>query len=142
MERKKIALGFVIIVFDQTAATRREGQRAMRKIPFNLVALLTCSLTVLSSPQALSQGSTKVWKVGVLWHASNLSEEQVMFGPFSEGMRDLGYVEGRNVVYDHTFVDENYARFEARAQELINHKVDVILASVAAAAMECNLAAT
>src|SRR5262245_16651210 len=57
-----------------------------------------------------------------------------MFGPFSEGMRDLGYVEGRNVVYDHTFVDENYDRFEARARELIDRRVDVILASVAAAA--------
>jgi putative ABC transport system substrate-binding protein len=82
----------------------------------------------------LSQGSSEVWKVGILWHAANLQEEKVMFGPFSEGMRDLGYVEGRNVVYDHTFVNEKYNRFEARAQELIDRKVDVILASVAAAA--------
>jgi putative ABC transport system substrate-binding protein len=82
----------------------------------------------------LSQGSNKVWKIAILWHAANLPEEQVMFGPFSEGMGDLGYVEGRNVVYNHTFVDENYDRFEMRAQELIDRKVDVILASVSAAA--------
>jgi len=106
----------------------------MRKKISNLVALLACGLTALSSPQALSQDPRKVWKVGILWHAANLPEEQVMFGPFSEGMRDLGYVEGRNVIYDHTFVDENFDLFEARAQELINRKVDIILASVAAAA--------
>jgi putative ABC transport system substrate-binding protein len=106
----------------------------MRKVSLNLVVLLACGLTALSSQHALSQGSRKVWTIGILWHAANLPEEQVMFGPFSEGMRDLGYVEGRNVVYDHTFVDENYDRFEARAQELIDRKVDVILASVAAAA--------
>ena len=57
-----------------------------------------------------------------------------MFRPFSEGMRDLGYVEGRNVIDDHTFVDENYDRFQARAQESVDRKVDVILASVPAAA--------
>jgi ABC-type uncharacterized transport system substrate-binding protein len=76
----------------------------------------------------------KVWKVGILWHAANLAEEQVMFGPFSEGMRELGYVEGRNVIYYHTFVDEKYELFQARAQELVDRRVDVILASVPAAA--------
>jgi len=57
-----------------------------------------------------------------------------MFGPFSEGMRELGYVEGRNVIYDHTFVDEKYDLFRMRAQELVDRKADIILASVPAAA--------
>ena len=57
-----------------------------------------------------------------------------MFGPFSQGMRELGYVEGRNVVYDHTFVDEKYELFHSRAQELVSRQVDIILASVPAAA--------
>jgi putative tryptophan/tyrosine transport system substrate-binding protein len=56
--------------------------------------------------------SNRVWKVGILWHASNLPEEQVMFGPPSEGMRELGYIEGRNVAYDHTFVDETMIALE------------------------------
>ena len=47
---------------------------------------------------------------------------------------EAGALKGRNVIYDHTFVDENYDRFEARAQELIDRKVDLMLASVAAAA--------
>ena len=64
----------------------------------------------------------KVPTVGILWHAANLEEEMVMFRPFSEGMRELGYGEGRNVIYDHTFVDENYDRFQARAQELVDGK--------------------
>ena len=75
----------------------------------------------------------KVPTVGILWHAANLEEEMVMFRPFSEGML-IGHVEGRNVIYDHTFVDENYDRFRARAQELVDRKVDVILASVPVAA--------
>jgi putative tryptophan/tyrosine transport system substrate-binding protein len=98
-----------------------------------LIALVACCLIAYSA-QALSQGSSKIWRVGILWHAANLPEEQVMFGPFSEGMRDLGYIEGRNVVYEHTFVDEDFSLFQVRAQELIDRKVDVILASVPAAA--------
>jgi putative ABC transport system substrate-binding protein len=99
-------------------------------------SLVAAALTFgsLCATSAFSQHTRKVWTVGILWHAANLEEEMVMFRPFSEGMRELGYVEGRNVVYHHTFVDENYDRFQARARELVNRKVDVILASVPAAA--------
>jgi ABC-type uncharacterized transport system substrate-binding protein len=99
-------------------------------------SLVAAAITVgsLCATSAFSQHTRKVWTVGILWHAANLEEEMVMFRPFSEGMRELGYVEGQNVVYDHTFVDENYDRFQARARELVNRKVDVILASVPAAA--------
>jgi len=45
------------------------------------------------------------------------------------------YVEGRNLVFEHTFVDEKYDLFPSRAQELLNRKVDLILASVVAAAV-------
>jgi putative ABC transport system substrate-binding protein len=50
-----------------------------------------------------------------LWHAANL--------------------EGRNVVFEHTYVDENYELFPARTRVLLDRKVDLIVASVAAAAV-------
>ena len=100
---------------------------------FSLIAAAV-TFGPLCATSAFGQHTKKVWTVCILWHAANLEEEMVMFRPFSEGMRELGYVEGQNVVYDHTFVDENYDRFQARAQELVDRKVDVILASVPAAA--------
>ena len=57
-----------------------------------------------------------------------------MFRPFVEGMRELGYVEGHNLILDQTYVDEHYERFQTRAQELVERQVDLILASVPAAA--------
>ena len=54
---------------------------------------------------------------------------------FRQGLRAHGYVEGRNLVLVHTFVDENYELFGARARELLDRKVDLILASVAPAAV-------
>ena len=105
----------------------------MRSLLFGLVALAIASGSPASSGHAADD--KRVWKVGILWHAANLEEEAVMFGPLSQGMRELGYVEGRNLVFEHTFVDENYELFPARARELLDRKVDVMVASVGAAAV-------
>ena len=105
----------------------------MRSLFFGLLALAISS-SFLASP-AESAPDERVWKVGILWHAANLEEEAVMLGPLTQGMRELGYVEGRNLVFVHTFVDEKYELFPSRAQELLNRKVDLILASVVAAAV-------
>ena len=106
----------------------------MRSLFFGLVALAIASSSPASSANA-APDEKRIWKVGILWHAANLEEEAVMFGPLSQGLRELGYVEGRNLVFEHTFVDEKYELFPSRAQELLNRKVDLILASVAAAAV-------
>jgi ABC-type uncharacterized transport system substrate-binding protein len=105
----------------------------MRSLFFGLVALAIASISPASSAGAADD--KKIWKVGILWHAANLEEEAVMFGPLAEGLRELGYVEGRNIVFQHTYVDEKYELFPSRTQELLNNKVDLILASVVAAAV-------
>jgi putative tryptophan/tyrosine transport system substrate-binding protein len=106
----------------------------MRNFLLGFVTLLTLSAGVLGRLADAGADDKKVWKVGILWHAANLEEEAVMFGPFSQGMRELGYVEGKNLILEHTFVDEKYDFFSARAEELLSRKVDLILASVSAAA--------
>ena len=105
----------------------------MRSLFFGLVALAIASGSPASSGHAADD--KRVWKVGILWHAANLEEEAVMFGPLAQGMRELGYVEGRNIVFEHMYADEKYGRFPSQAQELLNRKVDLILASVVAAAV-------
>jgi len=77
---------------------------------------------ILASPNAIAQEAIKIWKVGVLWHAANPQGEGPMYQAFTEAMRDLAYVEGRNIKYYHTFVDENYDRFPANAQQLVEQK--------------------
>jgi putative ABC transport system substrate-binding protein len=92
----------------------------------------------MGSGSAVAQNPNKIWKVGILWHAGTPEEEAVMFRPLVDGMRELGYVEGRNLVFEHTYVNEDYSRFPGKAQELIDRKVDIILASVAPAALAAN----
>ncbi len=45
---------------------------------------------------------------------------------FIEGMRDLGYVEGRNVAYEYRFADGDSGRIPALARELVALRPDVI----------------
>jgi hypothetical protein len=74
----------------------------MCKSLLRMLVLAALAFGVITSERGYAQDASKIWKVGILWHAANLEEEMVMFGPFAEGMRELGYVEGRNVVFDHT----------------------------------------
>jgi putative ABC transport system substrate-binding protein len=65
--------------------------------------------------------------VGILWHAGNPSEEQPYFDAIIRGFKDLGYVEGRNIRFEHRFPNETPDRFRDMAAELVALKVDVLV---------------
>ena len=65
--------------------------------------------------------------VGVLWHAGNPSEEQPYFDALIRGFKDLGYVEGRNIRFEHRFPNETPDRFRDMAAELVALKADAIM---------------
>ena len=93
-----------------------------------LDALAGCLLAApLGSAEA--QQSTKVWRIGFL--NASTRERLDEFGgaaAFVEGMRELGYVEGKNLVIEWRHADGNYERLPAFAAELVRLKVDVIVA--------------
>jgi len=54
-------------------------------------------------------------------------------GAFIRGLRDLGYVEGKNFVIEWRFADGNYQRLPVLAGELISMNVDVLMTGGTAA---------
>ena len=52
-------------------------------------------------------------RIGVLWHAGSAEEEGASFTELRQGFRDLGYVEGRNVHFEHRFPNELPERFRS-----------------------------
>jgi putative ABC transport system substrate-binding protein len=78
---------------------------------------------------SFAQQSGKAWRVGFLALRRPVSLESDQFGGFSEGMRELGYVEGRNLFIEWRFADGQSERLPVLAAELIQTKVDVILAA-------------
>jgi putative ABC transport system substrate-binding protein len=91
-----------------------------------LVAFGASALTV---PLALfAQQQSKVWRVGFLSTQRRPdSLDSDIFGAFSNGMRELGYVEGKNLVIEWRFGDGQYERLPALAAELVKMKVDAIV---------------
>jgi putative ABC transport system substrate-binding protein len=85
---------------------------------------------VLGTPfGSFAQPPGKVWRVGVLVPISRPAFIGTdFFDAFPRGMRELGYVEGKNLVIEWRFADGNSERLPGLAAELVQLKVDVILA--------------
>jgi len=73
-----------------------------------------------------AQQAARVARIGYL--SPNLSAGTHLRDAFVRGLRDLGYVEGRNVVIEYRDADGKRERLPALAAELVALKVDVILA--------------
>ena len=66
--------------------------------------------------------------VGVLWHAANAEQEDAYLSVLVKAFNDLGYIEGKNIHFEHRFPAENPDRFQAMARELVDLKPDAIIA--------------
>ncbi len=74
---------------------------------------------------AEAQQATKVARIGFL--AANLAANPHLREAFRQGLRDLGYVEGRNIVIEYRDAEGQLERLPALAAELIALKVTVIV---------------
>ena len=94
----------------------------------DVIALL-CGAVIVVPGAAWAQQKTKVFRVGVLWHAANEQEEAPFLNALREGLRDLGYIEGSTLILENRFAAEQYERFERNAIELVASKVDMLIAT-------------
>jgi putative ABC transport system substrate-binding protein len=76
---------------------------------------------------ARGQPTKKMPKVGVLWHAGSAEQEAPYFGSLLEGFKSLGYVEGRNIRFEHRFPGEIPERFKSMGAELVSSGIDVLV---------------
>jgi putative tryptophan/tyrosine transport system substrate-binding protein len=68
------------------------------------------------------------WRIGVLSSGVPLSPSAYdPWKEFARGLRDLGYVEGKDVIIEWRFASGNYSRFPGLAEELVRLPVDVIV---------------
>src|SRR2546426_2694593 len=89
--------------------------------------LLTSLVCAFASPHATgAQQAAKIARIG--WLAGNRAASPDLREAFRQGLRDLGYVEGHNVVIEYRDAEGKYERLPALAAELVALKVDVIVA--------------
>jgi putative tryptophan/tyrosine transport system substrate-binding protein len=76
-----------------------------------------------------AQQPNRVRRVGLLMHvAENVSDEQARLTPFVQGMKELGWVEGRNLRLDIRWGADDPDRYRRQAAELVALAPDVLIA--------------
>jgi len=82
---------------------------------------------VLAAPlAAFAQQAGKIARIGFLGATSASGYAKQLDG-FRLGLRDFGYMEGKNIVLEYRWAEGNYAQLAELAAELVRSKVDVIV---------------
>src|SRR4029077_2747079 len=91
-------------------------------VPSILVAVVLLALGVIAE----AQQPKKVSRIGYLVSSDSITESSRSEG-IRQALRDLGYVEGKNIAFEYRYAEGKLDRFPELAAELVRLKVDVIV---------------
>jgi putative tryptophan/tyrosine transport system substrate-binding protein len=69
-----------------------------------------------------AQQSGKIWRIGFIAH-----RYEKFYDPLFQGLRELGYTEGQNLIVERRYAEGRVDRFQEFAAEMVRLKVDVII---------------
>ncbi|HWO42979.1 MAG TPA: ABC transporter substrate-binding protein [Candidatus Eisenbacteria bacterium] len=87
---------------------------------------LTLTLTLVIAPASGAENQPKLWKIGVLVSSSaalNAGRDEAL----RQGLRQFGYVEGRNIKLDFKYAEGKLDRLPQLARELVEQQPDLIV---------------
>jgi putative ABC transport system substrate-binding protein len=90
---------------------------------------LSALLLALNFPAEAQQPPAKIYRIGYLAHARSAGTEA-----FVLGLKDLGYIEGKNVAIEYRWAEGNEGRLATLAADIVRLKPDIILVGGSAAA--------
>jgi putative ABC transport system substrate-binding protein len=99
-----------------------------------VVRAFLCALLVGLVADATAQQPKKVPRVGYL-AAVSASADAPRLEAFRQGLRDLGYVEGQNIVIDYRHENRDFEQLPELASELVRLNIDVLVAVTTNAAL-------
>ena len=88
----------------------------------DFVLLLAGAMTAVRSLGAQQKAMSVVGQLSIYSPPANLRS------PIRQGMSELGFVEGQNMMWEYRWAEGHYDRLPALAADLVNRKVDVIIA--------------
>jgi putative tryptophan/tyrosine transport system substrate-binding protein len=80
--------------------------------------------------QVLAQQPVRIWRIGFIAH-----RYEKFYDPLFSGLRELGYVEGQNLIVERRYAEGNAERFKDFAKEMVRLGVDAIIVVTTPAAM-------
>ena len=90
-----------------------------------LVVVLALSFILVPVASEAQQAGTSLPRIGYL----SAGAESPRDVAFRQGLRELGYIEGKNLAIEYRFADGKFERLSGFAAELVRLKVDVIVSS-------------
>jgi putative ABC transport system substrate-binding protein len=91
-----------------------------------ITVITICSVLFALCFTVEAQQTTKVPRIGYLTGATPVGQA-ARVEAFRQGLRELGYIEGKNIVVEYRYAEEKLDRLPALATELVRLKVDVIV---------------
>src|SRR5262249_54038914 len=106
----------------------RGKEKHMKK---KITVVILCATLFALCVSAEAQQPTKVPRIGFL-SAGSPSTISTRTQAFRRGLREFGYVEGKNIVIEYRYAEGKLDRLPALAAELVRLKVDVIVTTAGA----------
>jgi ABC-type uncharacterized transport system substrate-binding protein len=125
-------------VRDQKSDIGKAGRTAMTK---KIILLTLCSLLLAPCSAAEAQQPGKIFRIGYL-DPSTASGSAVLMDAFRQEIRKLGWIEGKNIVFEYRFAEQKPERLRELAADLVRLKVDLIVTSGQPSALAAKSATT
>jgi putative ABC transport system substrate-binding protein len=110
----------------------------MRRIGFGVVLALSLACASFASEAQTSAPAAKIYKIGILttayspWHSNTEG--------FRDGLKEFGYVEGKNVTFETRAAQGDPTRLPTFAAQLVQQKPDLLYCAAAPDAQACQKA--
>jgi putative tryptophan/tyrosine transport system substrate-binding protein len=102
------------------------------------LAILALCLALMA---LLARAQAPIPRIGFLGNSTPALEANLV-GPFRDGLRDLGYIEGKTIAIEYRWAEGDYTRFPALINELIAAKVEIIVTAGTPATLAVKKATT
>jgi len=94
-----------------------------------IILLALCSLLLAPCSAVEAQQPTKIPRIGILSPGSSAFPASARYDSFRQGLRELGYIEGKNIFIEIRYAEGKQDQLSDFATELVKLKVDVIVTS-------------
>ncbi len=96
------------------------------------LAVIASVLSFLVAAVANGQAPKNVARVGILFVGG---KEQPHLANFKNGLRERGYIEGKNILFEYRYGEGDYNRLTALTDEFVRDHVDVIVTTSSVSAL-------
>ena len=121
---QKAQVNPVIQLRTRPAFEARRNKPLKEKVAVSLIVALILTSFCLAEAQ---QPAKTMPRIGFIFSTGAPGDPSPLFDAFQQGLRDLGYVEGKNILIERRYGEGRLDRMAPLVHELVQQKVDVII---------------